>query len=54
MSKLPFDDEPPPPVQVSASAAEGRYGETSPKLVVIRRASEGGPRGGAVTNAKTY
>ena len=43
MSKLPFDDEPPPPVQVSASAAEGRYGATSPKLAPATPASEGGP-----------
>jgi len=28
--------------QVSASAAEGRYGETSPKLAAVPRASEGG------------
>jgi carbamoyltransferase len=31
-----------PPVKVSASAAEGRFGETSPKLAMDRRASEGG------------
>jgi len=36
MSTLPFDDEP-------ASAAEGRSGETSPKLAHQGRASEGGP-----------
>lgn len=30
--------------RVSASAAEGRYGETSPKLAGIARASEGGPK----------
>ena len=39
MTKLPFDDEPP----ASASAAKGRYGETSPKLAPDTRASEGGP-----------
>ena len=46
MSKLPFDDEPPqaPRVpKVSASAAAGRYGETSPKLAPATPASEGGP-----------
>ena len=32
--------------EVSASAAEGRYGETSPKLAG-QRASEGGPKGAA-------
>jgi tetratricopeptide (TPR) repeat protein len=31
--------------EVSASAAEGRFGETSPKLADDSRASEGGPRG---------
>jgi len=36
MSTLPFDDEP-------AAAAEGRSGETSPKLANEGRASEGGP-----------
>ena len=42
MSKLPFDDEEPTPT-VSASAAGGRSGETSPKLARDPRASEGGP-----------
>jgi protein ImuB len=31
------------PFQVSASAADGRYGETAPKLAPEGRASEGGP-----------
>ena len=41
------DDQPAKAVMVptvSASAAEGRYGETSPKLARKMRASEGGPR----------
>ena len=37
MSRLPFDEDP------SASAAEGRPGETSPKLAPVTRASGGGP-----------
>jgi hypothetical protein len=37
--------------QVSASAAEGRYGETSPKLAGETRASEGGPKLAGETRA---
>jgi len=49
MSKLPFDDEPTVP-GVSASAAEGRSGETSPKLAPATAASKGGPEVPAVPN----
>ncbi len=40
MSKLPFEDED----QVSAAAAKGRSGETSPKLAPAKPASVGGPQ----------